>query len=178
MTNAFSKPLYLLEEDTDDTLIALLSGALVYKIAKATREAVLRATELLWMFQHQWQYLIPTGLIEIFPAFKHKYESKKKLEEHVQYTNNHYQFTDSRKQLVSKKVQHLANIGAFFFKPMIRAKAASLSEDDYFDVGSAMLRHVVTADFEISDTLDIAPPKHFEFGCAIRQTCRYIDKNR
>ena len=176
MTNAFSKPLFLVEDDTDDTLVALLSGALVYKIAKATRAAVLSAAELLWTFKSQWQYLIPDGLLKIFPAFDNQYESKKNLEDHVQYTNDHYQFTDSRKDLVSKKVQHLANIGAYFFKPMIRAKAASLSEDDYFDVGSAMLRHVVTADFEVTDTLVIAPPKNFEFGCAKKQTCRYVDK--
>lgn len=182
MTNAFSKPLFLLEDDTDDTLVALLSGALVYKIAKATRKAVQWAAELLWTLQSQWQSLIPKGLIDIFPAFKNPYESKKALEDHVQYTNSNYQFTDSRKDLVSKKVQHLANIGVYFFKPLIRNEASSLSDDDFFDVGSAMLRHVVTADFEYSDsneTLVIAPPKSFEFGSATRQTYRYtVTQNR
>lgn len=171
----FSKPLFLLEEDTDSTLIARLSVSLVYKIAKASREAILRATELLWACMKHWHSVVPRGLLDIFPAFVHRYESKEKLHEHVAYTNFYYQFTDSKKDLVSKKIQHLANVGAFFFKPPVRHKALDLCNDDFFDVASAMLRHIVTADFPVNEILTVAPAKDFAFGSATSQKFFYYE---
>lgn len=177
MTNAFSRPLFLLEEDTDSTLIALISGSLVYKTARSTRQAIREATKLLWMLMHQWQFLVPRGLLQIFPALTHRYQSKENLAEHVEHTNSNYQFTDSREDLVSKKTQHLANVGAFFFTHRVRNKAFHLNDDDYFGVAATMLRHVVTAEFAATKTLGVGPAQNFVWGSTTRQEFHYFKHN-
>lgn len=161
----FSKPLFLVNDHTDSELIALLSAALVYKIAKACQKVIDEAAEFFWFMKNQWKRLLPPIVLNCFPAFNNDYSSLETLKEHMSDTNATYPFLDNRRVLVSRRIQHLANIGAFFFEPAIRHESpvVNLSEERYFELASTMLRHIVYADYHDGVDEWIGPERFFDF---------------
>ena len=173
----FSKPLFLLSEDTDSVQIALISSALVYKIAKACNSVIRKAAAFFFSLQKPFlKRLLPESVLSSFPAALHSYDSLELLEEHMLDTNNDYPFTDNRSDLVSKRIQHLANVGALFFSPQFRNQSMVMgySDDEYFEVATTMLRHIVTADFHVDDDNWVGPVEFFEFERRSSEFCQFV----